>query len=99
MISNIDANGQVISVVYGPVQKSGLDFPSGRNFAQYLDIKGLLDTLHFFCDHKTMFLNIFVTVQQEVSQRVVAVGCERFFIRLSGYVSQPLWYGLVFETI
>ncbi len=48
--------------------------------------KGRMDVLEFFEDHKKYFPTLWIIAQREAAQRVVKVGCERFFGR-SGYIS------------
>lgn len=87
-LSNVDSKGRLIEVGVGPVKAKGDDLPSGKNIANYVDLKGRFDALAFFKDHSNTFPNLFIIALREASRRVVEVGCERFF-GLSGYISQP----------
>ncbi|KAL7514081.1 hypothetical protein ACHAWX_000791 [Stephanocyclus meneghinianus] len=86
--SGTNDRGKTIALGYGPVKQYVANLPNGRNYKQYLDVKGWFDNLKFFDDHQDMFPTLNVIVQHDVSCRVVEVGCERCF-GLSGYVSQP----------
>jgi len=66
----------------------GVDLPSKKNLAEFLDKKGRMDLLKFYQSHKDQFPNILTIIQREASRRAVEVDCERFF-GLSGYISQP----------
>ena len=48
----------------------------------------ILYLLRFFIDHQFIFPALFVKNQCEAAQKIVEVGCERFFA-VSGYVSAP----------
>ena len=88
ILAGEDENGKMYEIVLGPVLTNGKDLPSGRNLGNYIDSKGRIDLLRFFIDHQFIFPTLFVKCQSEAAQKIVEVGCERFFA-VSGYVSAP----------
>ena len=92
-ISGTNENGTKFEIGCGPVVQRGVDLPSKKNLAEFLDKKGRMDLLKFYQSHKDQFPNILTIIQREASRRAVEVDCERFF-GLSGYISQPRRYRL-----
>lgn len=88
ILAGNDENGKVYEIAVGPVLFKGKDLPSGRNLVQYIDKRGRIDLLRFFIDHQFIFPTLFIKCQCEAAQKIVEVGCERFFA-VSGYVSAP----------
>ncbi len=60
------------------MEENGKDLPSGKNLGDYINEKGRMD----------VFPTLWIIAQREAAQRVVEVGCKRFF-GLSGYISSP----------
>ena len=87
-IQRVNQNGTKFEIGCGPLVNRGVDLPSKKNLADYLDKKGRIDLLEFYQSHKDRFPNLFTIIQREASRRAVEVDCERFF-GLSGYISQP----------
>ena len=88
ILSGTDDHGKVYEVMVGPVLSRGMDVPSGKNLADYINKKGRMDMLRFYVHHKKFFPSAFLQCKKEAARKVVEVGCERFFA-LSGYVSAP----------
>ena len=65
-----------------PILSRGKDIPSSKNDADYTDKIGRIDLLRFFTDHQFSFPTLFVKCKCESAQKLVEVGCERFFASL-----------------
>ena len=80
--------GSIKEIVVGQVTARGKDFPSGKNLADYIYLRGRMDLISFFQDHAKYFPTKWILVQCERTQHVTEVGCEHFF-GLSGNISSP----------
>ena len=92
-IQGDNQKGSKFKIGCGPVVNRGVDLPSKKNMADYLNKKGRMDLLRFYGSHSDQFPNCFTIIQCEASRRAVEVDCERLF-GLSGYISQPRCSGL-----
>jgi hypothetical protein len=81
-------NGKVKELWVGKVVEKEKNLPSKKNLADYIDERGRIQLIAFFCDHRKSFPTLWLLVQKEASRCVTEVGCERFFA-LSRYVSAP----------
>ena len=92
VLGAIDEYGQprtpIISL--GPVLKRGIDLPSGKNHADYIDKKGVYNIVQFQLDHEKLFPAVYnVGVGQLSSHLTAEVDCETLFSH-AGNISDPL---------
>ncbi len=74
--------GESCQIMVGPVNQKGKNIPSGHNLFDYIDVRGCIDFVQFFSDHRKLFPTLWIIDQHESSKHVVEVGCERFFVYL-----------------
>eukprot|EP00956_Cyclotella_meneghiniana_P043151 scaffold254822_cov139-Cyclotella_meneghiniana.AAC.1 len=84
----------------GPVieKGAGLDLPSGKNHAKYIDAKGYYDIVAFFSDHKIHFPGLSTVVIGQFAPHITTeVDCESLFSQ-AGHLSHPNRSRTVAET-
>ena len=90
-IGAYDVDGQPQEPVFGigPVRIRGIDLPSGKNHADYIDGNGNYDIVCFLKDHIDKFPALFkVVVGQLAAHITTGVDCESLFSQ-AGHLSKP----------
>ena len=91
VLGAIDEEGQPRDPIYaiGAVVEKGVNLPSGRNHAEYVDVTGYYDIVKFLDDHRNYFPGLEnVGIGQLCPHVTSKVDCESLFSS-AGHVSDP----------
>ena len=91
-LGTYDEDGHVLEepvYSFGPVIERGLNLPSGKNHADYIDSKGYYDIIKYNLDHEEYFPAMGVTVVGKLGPHLTTeVDCESLFSQ-AGHQSHP----------